>query len=98
MDNTEKLRLDKYLWAIRIFKTRTQSSAAIDSQKVKSNGAPVKPAKAVSIGDHYEIKTEERKWLIEVTGLLYKRMSYSEAIKYYLDLTPVEETIKKQGP
>jgi ribosome-associated heat shock protein Hsp15 len=93
---TGKLRLDKYLWAIRIYKTRSQASAAIDALKVKSNGAPVKAAKQVSIGDRYEIKTEARKWVVEVTGLLDKRVAYSEAINYYVDVTPAEELEHKQ--
>lgn len=93
--NAERLRLDKYLWAIRIYKTRTAAATAIDGGKVKSNGADVKPAKLVSIGDRYEIKTEARNWIIEVTGLLEKRVHYAEAINYYLDHTPVEVTNKK---
>ena len=96
MTSIEKLRLDKYLWAIRIFKTRTQAATAIDAGKVKFNDAPVKPSRQVTIGDTYEIKTEERKWIIEVTGLLHKRVAFPEAILHYTDLTPKEELIKKQ--
>lgn len=87
----EKLRLDKYLWAIRIFKTRTQAATAIDMGKVKYNGEAVKASKQVGIGDKYDIKTEARRWVIEVTGLLHSRVQYSEAINYYLDLTPQDE-------
>ena len=53
MAEKEKLRVDKYLWAIRIFKTRTQASAACDSGKVKQNGTAVKAAKNVAVGDEY---------------------------------------------
>ena len=91
----EKLRIDKYLWAIRIFKTRTQASDAITAGKVKSNGLDIKPGKQVGIADRYEIKTEARKWVIEVTGLLHQRVQYSEAIQFYIDLTPEEELVKK---
>lgn len=91
MAEKEKLRLDKYLWAIRIFKTRTLAAAACDTGKVKLLGTNVKAAKTVSIGDEYEVKTEARKWVIKVTGLLANRQAYSEAIKYYLDITPEEE-------
>ncbi|MBA2746807.1 MAG: RNA-binding S4 domain-containing protein [Flavisolibacter sp.] len=87
----EKLRIDKYLWSIRLFKTRTLATAACDSGKVKWNGAGVKPSKAVSIGEEYEIKTEARRWIIRVTGLLTNRVAYPEAIKHYVDLTPQEE-------
>lgn len=87
----EKLRLDKYLWAIRLFKTRSQAAEACDKNKVKYNGNPAKAAKPVSVDDEYEIKTEHKKWLIKVAGLLHNRVQYSEAIKYYIDITPAEE-------
>ena len=90
----EKLRLDKYLWSIRIFKTRSLAGEACANNKVRYNGAPVKASKTVTIGDQYEIKTEAKKWLIEVTGLLDHRVQFSEAIKYYIDLTPVQEKEK----
>jgi len=97
MPDKEKLRLDKYLWSIRIFKTRSLAADACANNKVKSNGINVKAAKTVSVGDKYEIKTEAKKWLIEVTGLLHARVQYSEAIKYYLDLTPEENIEKSQS-
>jgi ribosome-associated heat shock protein Hsp15 len=84
----EKLRIDKYLWAIRIFKTRTIAAAACDDGKVKWNGNAVKASKQVNIGEHYEIRTPERKWKIEVTGLLAQRRAYAEAVNFYVDITP----------
>jgi ribosome-associated heat shock protein Hsp15 len=90
MEN-EKLRIDKYLWAIRLFKTRSLASAACDAGKVKLMGSAVKASKPVSVGDEYEVKTEAKKWLIKVTALLYNRVQFSEAIKYYIDMTPEEE-------
>src|SRR5438270_4071538 len=96
MAQKEKLRLHKYLWAIRIFKTRTMAAAACDTGKVKQNGTSVKAARNVQIGDEYEIKTEAKKWVIKVTGLLHNRVAFSEAIKYYLDLTPQQELDRLQ--
>ena len=87
----EKLRIDKYLWSIRIFKTRSLAAEACEKGRVKFNGTAVKASKNVNINDEYEIKAEERKWIIKVTGLLAHRVQYSEAIKYYIDLTPAEE-------
>lgn len=86
-----KLRLDKYLWSIRIFKTRTQATDACEKGRVKLNGIAVKASKNVAVGDVYSIKAEERKWVIQVTALLDHRVQYSEAIKYYVDITPEEE-------
>lgn len=87
----EKLRLDKYLWAIRLFKTRSQAADACDKGKVKFNGSIAKASRTVHIADEYEVKTETKRWVIKVTALLYKRMQYSEAIKFYEDITPAEE-------
>lgn len=87
----EKLRIDKYLWSIRLFKTRSLATEACDSSKVKLNGLNVKPARSVNILDEYEVKTSAKKWRIKVTGLLHTRLQYAEAIKYYEDITPPEE-------
>ena len=87
----EKLRIDKYLWAIRLFKTRSQAADACDKSKVKLNGENIKASKTVTPGDEYEVKTEAKRWLIKVTGLLDHRVQYSEAITYYTDITPAEE-------
>jgi ribosome-associated heat shock protein Hsp15 len=96
MPSKEKLRLDKYLWAIRLFKTRTMAAAACDSGKVKFDGLQAKAARNVNIGDEYEVKTEAKRWRIKVTGLLEKRVAASEAIKNYIDITPEEELQRLQ--
>ena len=96
MAEKEKLRLDKYLWAIRLFKTRTMAAAACDTGKVKQNGTAVKAAKNVNIGDEYEVKTEAKRWRIKVTGLLHNRVAYAEAVNYYLDITTQEELDRLQ--
>ncbi|GAB2667475.1 RNA-binding S4 domain-containing protein [Flavihumibacter cheonanensis] len=86
-----KVRIDKYLWAIRIFKTRGLAAEALDKGRVKLNGVSVKASRSVVVGDEYEIRTEARKWVIKVTALLENRVAYPEAIKHYEDLTPPEE-------
>ncbi len=91
----EKLRIDKYLWAIRMFKTRTQVANAIEGKKVRMAGSEVKPSKQVAIGDQYEIKRENGdKILVKVTALLCNRVAYEEAIKHYTDLTPEKDKTK----
>ena len=92
----EKLRLDKYLWAIRLFKTRSQAGDACDNGKIKlmlrqAQQENSKASRAVQVGDEYEVKTENKRWVIKVTGLLYKRVQYSDAVKYYEDVTPPDE-------
>ena len=87
----QKVRVDKYLWAIRLFKTRTLAAAACDQGKVKQLGHSVKAAKTVNVGDEFEVKTDARKWVIKVTNVIDKRVQYAEAVKNYLDLTPAEE-------
>jgi ribosome-associated heat shock protein Hsp15 len=92
----EKLRLDKYLWAIRLYKTRSQAAEACDKGRVKLNGVSMKPSKTVSVGDEYEVKTEAKKWVIKVAQLLDHRVQYAEAIKYYIDITSAEEIERLQ--
>ena len=91
MNEKEKLRLDKWLWAIRIYKTRAEASEACEKGKVKMDGLPAKAARHIKLEDVYEIKTSSRKWVIKVKGLLPKRVQYQEAILHYEDLTPPEE-------
>lgn len=94
MPEKEKLRIDKYLWSIRLFKTRALASEACEKGRVRLHGISVKASKQVNIGDEYEVKTEAKKWLIKVAGLLHNRVQFSEAVKYYIDLTPEEEIEK----
>jgi ribosome-associated heat shock protein Hsp15 len=96
MPEKEKLRLDKYLWSIRLFKTRSQAADACDKGKVKFNGNNAKAARTVNVGDEYEVKTESRRWRIKVTGLLDHRLQYSEAVNFYTDITPPEEIERLQ--
>jgi ribosome-associated heat shock protein Hsp15 len=90
-DKKEKVRLDKYLWSIRVFKTRSQATEAIDKGRVKLKGDNVKASRNVVVGDIYDARTEHKNWTIRVTQVLEKRLAYAEAIQYYEDLTPVEE-------
>ena len=87
----EKLRLDKYLWSIRVFKSRSMATEAIDKGRVKLNGENVKASRNVVIGDVYEARTDHKNWVLKVIQLLDGRVAYAEAIKYYEDLTPIEE-------
>jgi ribosome-associated heat shock protein Hsp15 len=96
MAEKEKLRIDKYLWAIRLFKTRSLASDACEKGKVKNDAGQVKPSRSVHIGEEYEVKTEIKRWRIRVTGLLDHRVAHPEAIKNYEDITPAEELLRVQ--
>ena len=87
----EKIRIDKYLWSIRLFKTRSQAADACDNGKVKLKGDNIKASKPVTVGDEYEVKTEAKRWVIKVMALLGHRVQYAEAITYYSDITPADE-------
>lgn len=87
----EKIRIDKYLWSIRLFKTRSQAADACDNGKVKLKGDNVKASRAITVADEYEVKTEGKRWVIKVTALLDHRVQYTEAITYYTDITPADE-------
>jgi ribosome-associated heat shock protein Hsp15 len=63
------VRLDKWLWAARFFKTRSLASRACDLGRVRSSGQPVKPAREVHVGDLLQIKNDSGDFQIEVLGL-----------------------------
>lgn len=88
----EKLRIDKYLWAIRIFKTRSLATEACKAGKVKLNGNNVKPSYIVKVGETYHIQKGIEKKVIHVLALLEKRVDAKTAATHYEDQTPEEET------
>jgi len=77
------LRIDKWLWAARFFKTRSLAQAAVAGGKVKANGERVKPARAVAPGDRLAVRSGEFEWLITVKALSNQRGSAEAARKLY---------------
>jgi ribosome-associated heat shock protein Hsp15 len=87
----EKIRIDKYLWCIRMFKTRSLAAEACETGKVRYEGDAVKASRNVRIGDVFEIRTSAKKWVIKVLTLLDHRVAFKEAVTCYEDQTPPEE-------
>ena len=65
----DRLRIDKWLWAARFFKTRSLAADAVEKGRVRIGGAPVKPSKDVRVGDAVEIEIEHVVWRVDVLGI-----------------------------
>lgn len=85
------VRIDKYLWSIRLFKTRSKAAEACKSNKILINNQEVKPAKEVRIDDIVIIKEQVMMKTIRVTGLIHQRVSAVLAAENYEDLTAPSE-------
>lgn len=79
----ENVRIDKWLWAARFFKTRTLASDAVDGGKVRLNGDRVKPARSVKAGDLLEIGNGSAEWEVKVRAVSDKRGPASVAQTLY---------------
>jgi ribosome-associated heat shock protein Hsp15 len=82
-DEHEKLRVDKWLWAARFYKTRSIASDAVESGKVTMNEARIKPAKTIGVGDRLLIRQGQAYFDVEVLGISNKRGGAPEAQKLY---------------
>lgn len=82
-EQVQSLRLDKWLWAARFFKTRQLAVEAINGGKVHLNGQRTKPGKEVKVGSHLRIHKGSLEWEIEVRILPRQRRPASEAIQFY---------------
>ncbi len=83
--NDESVRIDKWLWAARFFKTRSLAAKAVDGGKVRVNGAGAKPARDVKIGDELEIRAGDIEWVIEVKALSRQRGPAPQAVLLYAE-------------
>jgi ribosome-associated heat shock protein Hsp15 len=80
-----RLRIDKWLWAARFFKTRSLAADAVEKGRVRIGGATVKPAKDVRVGDMVEIEIERIVWQVEVLGVCEVRGPASVAQTLYAE-------------
>ena len=85
------VRIDKWLWAVRIFKSRSQSTEACKKGRVSVGDLPVKPSREVHPGDIIKVKKPPLTRSFKVLELAEKRMSAKLAAGYFEDVTPPEE-------
>lgn len=94
----EELRIDKYLWAIRVYKTRTDATDACKGGKVRVNGADTKPSKLVKVGDMIVARKGAVTYTYRVIQLIDKRQGAKLVPDYAENLTPPEELAKLRAP
>jgi ribosome-associated heat shock protein Hsp15 len=94
----EAMRLDQWLWAVRVFKTRSSSAEAIKAGHVTVNGQPAKPAREVHTGDSIVAKVGEITRTVRALGTPPSRVGAKLVPQYAEDLTPPEEYAKRREP
>ncbi len=92
------IRLDKYLWAIRVFKTRSDAADAIRNNKVAVNGSYAKPSRDVKLGDILTVRRVQITYSYKVLNLVSSRQPAKNVIEYALNITPQEELDKLNVP
>ncbi len=94
----EEVRIDKYLWSIRVYKTRSEATDACKGGKVRLNGADVKPSKVVKVGDVIVARKGAVVYTYKVLALVDKRQGAKLVPTYAENLTPAEELAKLRAP
>jgi len=94
----DDIRLDKYLWAVRIFKTRSDAADAVRTNKVTVNGAYAKPSREVKVGDRIEVKRQQVTYSYKVLDLVSSRQPAKNVPDYCLNTPPKEELDKLNVP
>lgn len=84
----EEIRLDKYLWAVRIFKTRSDAADAVRTNKVTVNGSYAKPSREVKIGDVIAVRKQAVTYSYKVLDLVSSRQPAKNVPAYCLNITP----------
>ena len=87
----EPIRIDKYLWAVRLYKTRSLATEACRCGHVRMNGLPVKASHEIKVGEVYEVSIEQLHRVVEVRQLLGNRVGAKLVDNYLIDRTPQEE-------
>jgi ribosome-associated heat shock protein Hsp15 len=94
MQHEKNLRIDKWLWAVRIFKTRSQAAEACKKGRILIDDVQVKPSRVLKIGEIVFVKRPPVTYQYKVLGLLGKRQAATIVAEYVEDITPEEEKVK----
>jgi ribosome-associated heat shock protein Hsp15 len=89
-----KLRWDKYLWCVRLAKTRSLASELISKGKIKVNGESIKPSREVKLNDLISVQKNTATFTFKVVGFTDKRVGAQLVSNFLVDLTPQEELEK----
>ncbi len=95
---SDETRIDKYLWAVRVFKTRTDATDACKGGKIRVNGADVKPSKAIKPGDIITARKGAVTYTYKVIAPVEKRQGAKLVPQYAENITPEEELAKLKAP
>ena len=98
MQVVSQVRIDKWLWAVRLYRTRSVAAAACAGGKVKVVGQAVKPARSVRVGEVIAAVTGHITRTVKVTTLIGRRVGAPQAVQCYEDLTPASEYEKPRQP
>ena len=94
----DDIRLDKYLWAVRVFKTRSDAAEAIRNNRVMVNDGYCKPSREVKIGDEISVKRMPVIYRYKVVGLVSSRQPAKNVPDYCVNITPEDELAKLSAP
>lgn len=93
-----EVRIDKYLWAIRVYKTRTEATDACKGGKIRVNGTDIKPSRTVKAGDVITARKGAVSYTYKVIEVIDKRQGAKLVSNYAENLTPEEELAKLRAP
>lgn len=94
--NEPSLRIDKWLWAVRVYKSRTLATEACNGGKVKINGKRIKPSYNIKTGEVLTVQSGYIQRTYKVLGLNGKRVSAKVAVQFIQDITPKDELLKME--
>ena len=94
----DSVRIDKYVWAIRLYKTRSDATDACNGNKVQINGSPAKPSKAVKIGDSISVRKGSALMSYKVLQITENRLGAKLVPEFAENITPQSELDKLHAP